>query len=90
MVLHEKEKKGEVLCFGCFKSIKEYDVVEVIAQNPEVSEAAVGHSGAVLMVFNSPDGETAYEVESVNNDGTTKWVGTFRRSHIKWRQSPTE
>ena len=80
-----KEQGNEVLCLGCFKIIKEYDVVKVISENSEVPEAEVGDLGAVVLVYNSGE---AYEVECVQENGHTKWLGTFTKEQIKWVQSP--
>lgn len=88
--LHEKEKNGEVLCLGCFKELKEYDVVQVVAKNPTVPEAEIGDKGAVLMVINSESHEKGYEIECVLPDGTNKWQGTFERNQLKWLQSPND
>ena len=85
--LREKEKVGENLCFGCFKEIKEYDVVKVIQKNDSVPEAEIDDEGAVLMVLNGKDGTRAYEVESVLPDGSNKWLGTFARYQLKWVSS---
>ena len=88
--LHEKENKGEVLCLGCFKELKEYDVVQVIAKNPTVPEAELGDKGAVLIVLNSESGEKGYETECVLPNGSNKWLGTFSRNQLKWLQSPND
>ncbi len=47
--LHEKENNGEVLCLGCLKELKEYDVVQVVVKNPTIPDAKTGDKGAVLM-----------------------------------------
>ncbi|MEN3158682.1 DUF4926 domain-containing protein [Alkalimonas sp. NCh-2] len=84
--LRFKEQRNEVLCLGCFKSIKEYDVVKVISENSSVPEARVGDLGAVVLVHG--DG-AAFEVECVLDNGSTKWIGTFKKGQVKWLQSPT-
>lgn len=81
-----KELKNEVLCLGCFKSIKEYDVVRVISENPNVPEAKVGDLGSVVLVHNNGE---AFEVECVLENGHTKWLGVFTKEQVKWVQSPT-
>ncbi|WP_197432187.1 hypothetical protein [Ectopseudomonas composti] len=81
-----KEQRNEALCLGCFKSIKVHDVIKVISENSEVPEAEVGDLGAVVIVHNN--GET-FEVECAQENGHTKWLGTFIKEQIKWVQSPT-
>ena len=85
--LRQKEKNNEVLCLGCFKSLNELDVVQVIAENPNVPSAEIGDKGAVLCILNSKNGSKAYEVECVLQDGSNKWEGTFERQQLKWLQS---
>lgn len=62
--------------------ISEYDVVEVIAFNPDVPEAEIGDQAAVLMIFFNDDVAVAYEVECVLPDGSNKWEGTFSAKQI--------
>ena len=88
--LREKESKGEVLCFGCFRTIKKLDIVQVIAAIPEVPEALAGDRGVVVMVHSQTGGVTGYEVECVLPNGKNKWEGAFKREHLKWLQSPDE
>lgn len=83
--LQLKEQKSEVLCLGCFKSVKEYDVVKVIAENIGVPEARIGDIGAVVLVH---EGGGVFEVECVLENGHTKWLGAFKKEQIKWIQSP--
>jgi hypothetical protein len=85
--LRKKEKRNDVLCLGCFKSIKEYDVVKVISENARVPEARVGDIGAVVLVH---DDDCTFEVESVLDNGETKWIGTFSKEQLKWIQSPVK
>ena len=84
--LKKKEHGRKVFCLGCFKAVKEYDVVKVISLNKSVPEAEVGDIGAVVMVY-SPE---AFEVECVLDTGSTKWLGTFARDKIKWQPTPNE
>ena len=84
--LKKKEHERKVFCLGCFKAVKEYDVVKVISLNKSVPEAEVGDIGAVLMVY-SPE---AFEIECVLDTGSTKWLGTFTRDKIKWQPTPNE
>jgi len=62
---------------------REYDIVEVIQKNSSVPEAKVGDTGTVLMILDSAGQEIGYEVESVRKDGSTKWLGTFQKKHLK-------
>ena len=84
--LRRKEQRNETLCLGCFKNLKEYDVVKVISENLGVPEARIGDIGAVILAHN--DG-MAYEVECVLESGETKWLGTFKKEQIKWVQTPS-
>lgn len=84
--LRRKEQRSEVLCLACFKSLKEYDVVKVISENPGVPEARVGDIGAIVLAHN--DG-MAFEIECVLENGETKWLGTFKEEQIKWVQTPS-
>ncbi len=63
--------------------ISEYDVVEVIAFNPDVPEAEIGDQASVLMIFFDDDVAVAYEVECVLPNGSNKWEGTFSAKQIK-------
>ncbi len=65
---------------------KEYEIVEVAIPNNAVPEAEVGDIGTILMVLESDKKEVAYEVESVQKDGYSKWVGTFQEKHLKPRE----
>lgn len=67
--LRRKEQRNEVLCLGCFKNLKAYDVVKVISVNSGVPEAQVGDIGAIVLAHN--DG-MAFEVECVLENGETK------------------
>ena len=83
--LRHKEQRNEVLCLGCFKSIKKYDVVKIISENTDVPKSGVGDVGVVVLVHG--DG-VAFEVECVLENGDTKWLGTFKKEQVKWLQSP--
>jgi len=85
--LKMKEINNEVLCLGCYKSLNELDVVQVIAINPNVPGAEIGDKGAVLSILNSNNGNKGYEVECVLQDGSNKWEGAFERQQLKWLQS---
>jgi len=86
--LRAKERNGDVLCIRCFKNLNQYDVVQVISENSGVPEAEIGDKGVVLMLLNTPQGESDYKVECVLANGTNKWLGTFKREQLKWLQSP--
>jgi len=60
----------------------EYDVVKVIALNPDVPEAEIGDTGTILMLLDH-ENNRAYEVECVLPDATNKWLGTFESSQIQ-------
>lgn len=85
--LRKKEEAGEVLCLGCFKSLKDYDVVKTISENTNVPEAKIGDVGTIILAH---DGGLAFEVECVLENGDTKWLGAFSRQQLKWVQSPAE
>jgi hypothetical protein len=84
---HAPDKKiGDevsIQCFGCWKELKEYDVVRVISEPDTVSAAKIGDIGAVVMVHDNSN-EKAYEVECVLPDGTTKWLETFKRIQLRY------
>ncbi len=84
-LLKSEEDSGDVLCIGCFKSIKELDVVKIISANLNVPEAQVGDIGAVVMVHSPAN---PFEVECVLENGDAKWLGPFTREQVKWLQSP--
>lgn len=68
-------------CFGCWKELKELDVVKVLAI-PESKEdcVSIGDIGAVVYVHS----KDAFEVECVLEDGSTKWLTEFPRNFIKY------
>lgn len=86
--LQKKESNREVLCLGCYKSLKELDVVQVITSNTSVENAERGDKGAVLCILKNKSGEVGYEVECVLPDGSNKWEGCFERNQLKWLQTP--
>jgi hypothetical protein len=69
--------------FGCWKELKEYDVVRVISPPDANSAAKKDDISTVVMVLQSPD-EKVYEVECVLPDGTTKWLETFKRNQLRY------
>lgn len=78
---------GEVvnlLCFGCWKPLKEYDVVEVIRSPEGKPHIQRGDIGAVLMVVADKNGKQAYEVECVTGNGQSLWIETLERNYIKY------
>ena len=71
-------------CFGCWKELRTYDVVEVISLPRDVSNlVSEGDEGTVLMVYEDGIGNKAYEVECVLPNGTNKWLHTFERRHLR-------
>ena len=81
------KKVGEEVsleCFECWKELKEYDVVEVIATPDSADDVEIGDFGAVLLVLESKDGKKAFEVESVLPDGRNKWLHTFERHQLRY------
>ena len=73
------------LCFGCWRDLKEYDVVEVIAAPSDIPGVEIGDIGAVLIVHQRNGNAAAFEVECVLPDGRSKWVGCFMREHLRYR-----
>ena len=72
-------------CFGCWRDLREYDVVEVIDAPEDIAGVTVGDLGAVLMVHELNGSAVAYEVECVLPDGSAKWLGTFKRQHLRYK-----
>ncbi len=72
-------------CFGCWKELKEYEVVRVISLRGMESDSSVEHEdvGTILMILDSTD-KIAYEVECVLPDGSTKWIETFKRNQLRY------
>jgi hypothetical protein len=73
-----------------------YDVVRVIARissdriDAGVSGAKgirIGDVGTIVMVLTAPGTRTAYEIESVDHDGSTRWLATLFADEIE-RISP--
>ncbi|PCJ32496.1 MAG: DUF4926 domain-containing protein [Gammaproteobacteria bacterium] len=69
------------MCLGCFKSLREYDVVKVITEVKEQPKIEIGDIGTILLIFNNGE---AFEVENILNNGDTKWQSTLTRKQIKW------
>lgn len=65
------------------EEIRTYAIVKVAAFNPSVPEAEIGDEGVVLIVFGDRSKPEAFEVESVNSDGTNKWLGTFLPNQLE-------
>lgn len=63
--------------------ISEYDIVEIIAANPNVPAAEIGDLSTILMVHFSSGIAVAYEAECVLSDGSNKWEGTFLPNQVK-------
>lgn len=71
-------------CFACWKDLKEHDVVRVCTVPHEYEGViAKGDKAAVLMVLHGTS-KTVYETECVNPDGSSKWVATLERQHLKF------
>lgn len=73
-----------------------YDVIRVIAQIPAdridagmsgAKDIRVGDMGTIVMVLTAPGMRTAYEIESVDHDGSTRWLATLFADEIE-RVSP--
>lgn len=79
--LRQLESEESVLCLGCFKSLREYDVVKVITEVKEQPKIEIGDIGTILLIFNNGE---AFEVENILNNGDTKWQSTLTRKQIKW------
>ena len=62
--------------------ILEFDVVAVVANNPEVPEAEIGDRATVLMVYRSLGRVEGVELECVLPNGSNKWQGVFSLSQI--------
>ena len=71
-------------CFGCWRELREYDVVEVIEKPEDIAGVIVGDLGTVVMVHELNGSAVAYEVECVLPDGSSKWLGTFKRPHLRY------
>jgi hypothetical protein len=63
--------------------IGEYDIIEVIADNPSVPDTEIGDSGTVLIEHQGDKKTVAYEIECVLPGGGSKWLGTFRPNKIR-------
>jgi len=78
-------EEAKELCFGCWKDLNDFDVVEVISRSPDVPNVDVGDLGVVLLVHSNDNSVKSYEVESVLPDGRSKWLGSFQRHHLRYR-----
>jgi hypothetical protein len=72
------------LCYGCWKELKEYEVVEVIAKPSDTEDVKIGDIGTVLLVMEGADGTKGFEVESVRPDGSNGWLHTFQRHQLRY------
>jgi hypothetical protein len=72
-------------CYFCWKELKEYDVVEIWTVPEKYSDKIdKGDLGAVLIVH----GQGQFEVECVQEDGTTKWLETLPRNCMWYKSRP--
>ena len=78
-------EEASELCFGCWRDLQEYDVVEVISTPSDVTGVDAGELGAVVMIHERNGAAGAYEVECVLPDGRSKWLGSFKRQHLRYR-----
>ncbi|MCG8485343.1 MAG: DUF4926 domain-containing protein [Clostridia bacterium] len=72
-----------LICYGCWKDLKEYEIVRVLKKPMNGCNVQIGDIGTVLMVLDNSK-EISYEVECVLPDGSTKWVETFKRNQLKY------
>ena len=72
-----------IQCYGCWKELKEYEVVRVVSTSNKKNSVEVGDVGTILMIFDSSE-ETAYEVECVLPDGSSKWIETLNRNQLRY------
>lgn len=72
-------------CYGCWKSLQDFDVVEVWNVPEEYADTIdKGDRGAVVHKFD----DESFEIECVNDDGTTRWLCTLKRDNLWYvRQS---
>lgn len=71
-------------CFGCWKPLKEYDVVTVIKVPANKPNIKVGDVATVLLVLQSDNKKTAYELECVGDSTSKGWVETLERLHVRY------
>jgi len=71
-------------CFGCWKPLKEYDVVEVVRCPEGKPHVRCGDIGTVLMILSDGAGNQAYEIECMTEDGKSRWIETLERNCIKY------
>jgi hypothetical protein len=75
-------------CFGCWRTLQQYDIVKVVRPlegNPTVQ---IGDTGAVVEILTAPNGDVGYMVENVRPDGGTRWLETFTRDDLKFVVNP--
>ena len=65
-------------CFLCFKLLKENDVVEVWDIPSDFSGIDKGDKGTIVCKYD----DNNFEVECVNEDGTSKWLHTIHRDYL--------
>lgn len=58
-------------------TIKECDIVEVTSKNPDVPDANIGDIAAVVFLHEQGSSVQAVELECVDKNGNTIWLGTF-------------
>lgn len=68
-------------CFDCWRELKELDSVQVWnVPNEYKDEIKKGDIGAVVLLH----GNNVFEVECVNEDGSTKWQFAIPRKYLKY------
>ncbi len=70
-------------CFGCWKELKEGDIVCVLSKPNEKSLAEAGGVGTITAIHNNVK-TPSYEVKSVLPNGKIKWTGVFKRNQIRY------
>ncbi|WP_269542361.1 DUF4926 domain-containing protein [Cerasicoccus fimbriatus] len=72
-------------CYFCWKELSEYDAVKVISLPEDCPQAVeIGDTGTVLISHNSDPENLAFEVECVNENGSTKWLATLYRFNLHY------
>lgn len=81
---YSEDGKRYIECFGCWKELREYDVVKVWKVPEQYkNEIIEGDTGAVILLLES-NGTQAYEIECANEDGSTKWQFALERKYVKY------